>query len=440
VSLSEDGRYVAFDSTAGNLVADDTNTATDVFIRDTQSETTTRVSVASNGAQGNDFSNYSSISADGRYVVFLSQADNLVAADTNASCDTFIHDTQDGSTTRVSVASDGTEGDSQSGYPSISSDGRYVAFSSYAANLVTGDTNAVSDVFVHDTNDGSVIRVSVTPSGTEANMDALYSAISSNGCYVAFESFADNLDADDNNGSSDVFLSKFNTPPDTSTPTWPGGAAITSSNLGSTSLELTWTEALDNVAVTNYKIYKNGSLYTTVGAVTTCNVTALSPSTTYTFKVEAGDAADGWSTDGPQVNETTLSSSSQGGSANSENITDPILQPQPARIVFSDLNESHWVYNDVKNLLDNDIVLGYGDGSFRPEKFVTRAEFIKTICLAIKLKPVSVKEAGFVDVPADHWASGFIAALQGIGAIDGFADNTFRPDSEISREEMVKII
>ena len=148
-SISADGRYVAFESYATNLVSGDTNGYIDVFVHDRQGGGTTRVSVTSDGAQGGTGSWNPSISADGRYVAFMSAASNLVSGDTCCS-DIFVHDRQSGQTTRVSVASDGAQGNNHSWYPSISADGRYVAFHSYASNLVSGDTNSAPDVFVHD--------------------------------------------------------------------------------------------------------------------------------------------------------------------------------------------------------------------------------------------------------------------------------------------------
>ena len=122
---------------------------------------TTRVSVASDGAQGNGYSYHPSISADGRYVAFESDASNLVSGDTNGARDVFVHDRQGGGTTRVSVASDGAQGNGGSAHPSISADGRYVAFQSDASNLVSGDTNGWSDIFVYDRQTGQTTRVSV---------------------------------------------------------------------------------------------------------------------------------------------------------------------------------------------------------------------------------------------------------------------------------------
>ena len=148
-SVSADGRYMAFTSWASNLVSGDTNGTWDVYVHDRQTRATTRISVATGGAGGDDKSYSPSISADGRYVAFESAANNLVGEDTNGWADVFVRDRQTGVTTRVSVATGGTEGDDVSENPSISAYGRYVAFDSYASNLVSGDTNGVRDVFVH---------------------------------------------------------------------------------------------------------------------------------------------------------------------------------------------------------------------------------------------------------------------------------------------------
>jgi len=205
-ALSHDGRYVAFDSFATNLVSSDTNTANDVFVHDRQTGVTTRVSLASDGTQGNNDSYSPAISGDGRYVAFDSAATNLVSGDTNTANDVFVHDRQTGVTTRVSVASDGTQGNSDSYRPAISSDGRYVAYSSDATNLVSGDTNAVSDVFVHDRQTGTTTRVSLTANNTQGNSHSYDSAISGDGRYVAFSSQANNLASGDTNAAPDVFV------------------------------------------------------------------------------------------------------------------------------------------------------------------------------------------------------------------------------------------
>lgn len=149
-SISYDGRFVAFFSGASNLVPGDTNTTYDVFVRDRQTGETTRVSVDSGGFQGSAQSYDPSISSDGRFVAFESWASNLVPGDTNGTLDVFIHDRQTGHTLRASVNSRGLQGNDWSNDATISADGRFVAFGSRASNLVLGDTNSRLDIFVHD--------------------------------------------------------------------------------------------------------------------------------------------------------------------------------------------------------------------------------------------------------------------------------------------------
>jgi hypothetical protein len=205
-SISADGRYVAFESDASNLVSGDTNNATDIFVYDTVTNTTRRLSVASDGTQGNDPSVSPSISADGRYVAFFSWANNLVSDDTNDTSDIFVYDTVANTTRRVSVASDGTQGNDYSFSPSISADGRYVAFYSYVSNLVSGDTNNASDIFVYDTVANTSRRISVASDGTQGNLDSSFADISADGRYVAFQSSASNLVSGDTNGRQDIFV------------------------------------------------------------------------------------------------------------------------------------------------------------------------------------------------------------------------------------------
>jgi flagellin-like hook-associated protein FlgL len=205
-AVSADGRYIAYSSTASNLVSGDTNGAADIFVKDALTGTVERISVSSLGVQGNSNSYNPSISADGRYVAFQSSATNLVAGDTNFTYDIFVHDRVTGSTTRVSVDSAGAQAAGQSYEASISADGRYVAFQSSASNLVAGDTNATDDIFVHDLQTGTTSRVSISTSGSEANGQSLNPVISANGRYVTYQSIASSLAAGDTNGTNDIFV------------------------------------------------------------------------------------------------------------------------------------------------------------------------------------------------------------------------------------------
>ncbi len=205
-SMSSDGRYIAFQSDATNLVAGDTNAKTDAFVYDRDTNTTERVSVSDGGVEGNDRSYSVQISSDGRYVAFYSAATNLVVGDTNAVSDVFVYDRDTNTIERVSVDDAGVQGNGGSDYTAISSDGRYVAFYSVATNLVVGDTNGQGDTFVYDRDTNTIERVSVTDGGVEGNGLSLPYAISSDGRYVAFYSTATNLVVGDTNGVSDVFV------------------------------------------------------------------------------------------------------------------------------------------------------------------------------------------------------------------------------------------
>jgi Tol biopolymer transport system component len=187
-SLSENGRFIAFQSYASNLVADDTNGCSDVFVRDRETGRTTRVSVSSAGVEGNYYSGEPAISPDGRFVAFRSDATNLVAGDKNGQGDVFVHDLQTRKTIRVSLSSAGFEGNRQSTRPAISRDGRFIAFASEASNLVADDKNGVQDVFVRDRARETTTRIvaaSVEPDGPSGAP-----SISADGKFVAFETLA----------------------------------------------------------------------------------------------------------------------------------------------------------------------------------------------------------------------------------------------------------
>jgi Tol biopolymer transport system component len=205
-TISSDGRYVAFHSEATNLVPGDTNGSWDIFVHDCLTGETTRVSVDSMGIQGDDDSQYPDLSPDGRYVAFQSDAANLVPGDTNNKTDIFVHDCLTGVTTRVSVDSAGVESNGYSQFADLSLDGRYVAFDSSASNLVPGDTNYAHDIFVHDRNTGETTRVSVNSMGEQAKLWSHYAAITPDGRFVTFHSDAYNLVPGDTNNCLDIFV------------------------------------------------------------------------------------------------------------------------------------------------------------------------------------------------------------------------------------------
>jgi Tol biopolymer transport system component len=214
-SISADGRFVVFSSEAMDLVNGDSNGCRDVFIHVRSTPITERVSLDSSGNQGNGVSVAPQLSSDGRFVLFLSTANNFVVGDTNNFDDAFVRDLSTGITERVSVDSTGKEANGDTGSigrnddysrTSISAHGRFVAFSSGASNLVIGDTNGKYDVFVHDRSTGITERVSVSSASGEADGDSFYPSLSADGRFVAFGSWATNLVARDSKGYLDIFV------------------------------------------------------------------------------------------------------------------------------------------------------------------------------------------------------------------------------------------
>lgn len=240
-SISADGRFIAFYSTSSNLVANDSNEYSDVFVRDMESGLTELISRNSQGEPGNDSSSYAAISGDGRFVAFLSSANNLVPGDNNGADDLFVRDRQLGITEHIGqgyvpkISEDGrfvtfrrfvdpnwtawlkdrqtstveqvfaTENEANRGFD-MSGDARFIVFGSRSSNLVVGDTNGVSDVFVKDLSTGVIERISVNALGNEANGHSDFPSISLDGRLVAFRSEADNLVPGDSNGQGDTFV------------------------------------------------------------------------------------------------------------------------------------------------------------------------------------------------------------------------------------------
>jgi Tol biopolymer transport system component len=209
--ISADGRYVVFEAQAGDIVDDDDQNLADIYVRDRQTGATRRVNLTPEGDDANDDSLTPSISSDGRYVTFTSQATNILPTDLNQERDVFLIDLQTNETELISISSDGTQGDFDSGHfgageGRVSGDGRYVVYGSFATNLVPNDTNDHDDIFVRDRLKGTTERVSLATDGTEGDDHSIYPSISDDGRYVAYYSIATTLVPDDQNSQPDVFL------------------------------------------------------------------------------------------------------------------------------------------------------------------------------------------------------------------------------------------
>jgi Tol biopolymer transport system component len=235
-SVSADGKYVAFASSAANLVPGDTNGIRDVFVRDLKRGLTRRASVTTDGTQaennttgswaGNASSYYPYLSGDGRYLLFTSVVDNLVPGDTNDELDVFVRDLRHGITTRVSLGDKGQQGSLVFG-TGISGDGRYVVLTGFCGCLVAGDSNFWPDVMVRDLKKGTLRIVSRASDGTQANGSSDGGPISADGRYVVFTSYASNLVPGDTNGTIDVFRHDLKTGETIRVSVGPGGRQAT---------------------------------------------------------------------------------------------------------------------------------------------------------------------------------------------------------------------
>jgi Tol biopolymer transport system component len=205
-AISGDGRSVAFVSAASTVVPGDTNATEDVFVYDRATGVSERVSLSSDEGEGNGASYDPAISADGRYVAFTSAASSLTPGDENGEVDVFVRDREAGETILASVGPQGVMGDGPSVAPSISGDGLLVAFESDADTLVGEDDNGTGDVFLRDLVNGVTRRLSVAGNGQQTESPSFGPAISADGSSVAFESFSSRLVPDDTNGALDVFV------------------------------------------------------------------------------------------------------------------------------------------------------------------------------------------------------------------------------------------
>jgi hypothetical protein len=209
--VASNGRYVAFQSLASEFAPPDVNGVADVFVKDLETGALVCASLDPLGLVGNGASGAPALSADGRFVAFQSAAATLVAGDDNGQFDVFVRDLANGALELVSKSTDGTLGNFGSQAPSISADGRIVAYSSLADNLVPNDSNHVFDVFARHLPLGQTVRVSVSTFGAQAFSSSQSSSITADGRFVVFQSQAWNLVPDDTNGGplntfSDVFV------------------------------------------------------------------------------------------------------------------------------------------------------------------------------------------------------------------------------------------
>ncbi len=389
-SISADGHYVVFYSYASNLVSGDTNSSSDIFVRDLQTNQTSRVSVNSSGVEGDSDSFAPSISADGRYVAFHSFASNLVSGDTNNTYDIFVRDRQTGQTSRVSIDSSGVEGNSNSYNPSISADGRYVAFASESTNLVSGvDSNLKQDIFIHDRQTGDATRISVDSSGTEGNNTSYNPSISADGIYVAFSSSATNLVSGDSNGVLDIFVHENDVP------------TATFSDVPLTYWASSYIERLYNASITGG-----------------CSAVPLNycPDSSVTRAQMAIFLLKG-------IHGSSYSPPAVGVSTG-----------------FGDVATDYWAAAWIKQLAAEGVTSGCGNGNYCPDSVVTRAQMAVFLLKAkngSSYSPPAVGvSTGFNDVATDAFAAAFIKQLVADGITAGCGNSNYCPNDSVTRAQM----
>ncbi|CAM4390602.1 Tol biopolymer transport system component [Paenibacillus endophyticus] len=348
-SISADGRYVAYDSGAADLVPDDTDNR-DVFVYDRDSGSNTKIS--STTESDSDYSERPSISADGRYVAFESDSAYLVEEDNDSSKDVFILDRTTGTNRLISVTASGEQNGEESGSPTISADGMIVVFESDGA-LEDDDTNEFKDIYVYRASNAGLERISVAPDGSELENGSYEPRMSADGRYVSFETtlhsseIEQSLIASVETGTTkeanvnvsdpalklplpDVALSDgaevavfsagygnggpvtedeqlqaglfiaSKTRPDDGVPTWPEGSKLEAADIRSNRATLAWGAAVSTSGIKAYRVFANNEQITVVdGSTLTYTAEGLSPATEYIFRVEAVNVNDISSTNGP---------------------------------------------------------------------------------------------------------------------------------------------
>ena len=376
-SVSADGRFVAFESHASNFVPGDTNNALDVFVRDRLAGVTERVSVSSAGLQGDAVSNHPILSADGRFTAFFTVS-NLVPEDANGMGDVFVRDRQTGTTERVSVSSTGEEANGDSAPGAISSDGRFVAFWSYATNLVSGDTNGADDIFVHDRQTGATERVSVNSSGEQGNVGSAnpWCAISADGRFVAFGSDATNLVPGDTNARQDVYIHDRQT-------------GITERMSVSTTGEQ-------------------------------ANALSIYPDISADGRVVAFNSAA-----------TNLVPD------DTNNVWDVFVR---VRWPFRDVSPEQWAYSQTNACVDASIVRGYEDETYLPDLEVTRDQMAVFIARAMNGgEPTGPATVAFTDI-TNPWANVYIAYCMEHGVAGGYDATHYGPTLPVTRDQMAVFV
>ncbi len=442
--ISSDGRYVVFTCGASSLVPGDHNREWDVFVRDRVARTTERVSIGTGGEEGDCLSASMAISGEGRYVAFASCATNLVPGDSNGEMQILVRDRAALTTARVSVSGSGEQGDDLSCCPSISADGRYVAFVSPATNLVAGDSNDCWDIFVRDQTAGTTELISVNGSGQSGNADSRYAMISRDGRYVLFTSWASDLVSGDTNDWWDVFLrdrvegttervSVSSSGEEGSRP----DAEPDLSLLGGTSDDGRYAVFhSDAVGIVPGDTNDRSEVFLRDRVAGTTELVSVSVSGESAFGYFPSISADGRCIAFESTAEDLVPS-------DSNDCSDIFVRDLDAR--FHDVPRCFWAFGAIEACVNDQIIQGYHDNTYRPKSAVTRGQMAvyvaRTLCGGDANVPdPECTAAPFTDVACDHWARKHIVCCVDAGVVAGYEDGSYQPDEAVSRDQMAVYI
>ncbi|GIU84057.1 MAG: hypothetical protein KatS3mg008_0832 [Acidimicrobiales bacterium] len=441
-SISADGRFVAFESSASDLVPGDTNGVRDVFVRDLTSHVTRLASKDAGGGASDGESRHAHISADGRFVAFTSWASDLVSGDSNGVSDVFVHDLLSGVTRLASVDAAGGPTDGGSLTPFLSADGRFLVFESWASDLASGDADGIRDVFVRDLVSGVTRLVSVDGTGGPADAASYRPSVSADGRFVAFFSYASDLVSGDTNGAYDAFVrdlvsrvtrlvsvDQFGDPANGST-YWSSISAdgrFVAFYSNASDLIAGDTNDVSDVFVRHLECV---SRFVDVSSSSVfCDAIAA---------MSGAGVVRGFS-DGTfrpllTANRQELAAMLYRWSGS------PGFTP-PATPSFSDVPTSHVFYKEIEWAASRGVVRGFSDGTFRPVRVVTRQELVAMLYRIFGSPPFTPPATpSFSDVPTSHVFYKEIEWAAAEGVASGFSDGTFRPTQSLRRQELAAFL
>ncbi|MEO0492276.1 MAG: S-layer homology domain-containing protein [Actinomycetota bacterium] len=458
-SVSDDGRYVAFHSLATNLHPTDNDTDADIFVKDRQTGEVDLISQTPTFGAVDGRSFVPDISGDGRYVAYESEATNLVGNDTNDKWDIFVYDRDGNTTERISLSAELQNADDNSFLPKISNDGRYIAFESFAENLIFGDTNGVADVYLYDRQLVQTTRVSVPFGvGDDSNDRSLGVALSDDGTQIAFQSWASNLVPGDTNDVLDVFYFEVGDTAPTrmsqndgtggngpsALPAMAGDGSIVvfeslASNLG---------DAADTDGFWDAFIYDTTSgdlaAASPIGELAAEDVFTISPF----LESEFDDVPEGtWYTRG--VGFLKANGITTGTSATTFSPGTALTRGQMVTFLFR-LAGSQWTdqdenfddvwggtyfYEPVKWAYANDITNGTSATTFSPDGIVNRAQ-MAVFLWRLAGEPEVVTPHGFTDVPEGSFYDAAVRWLKDSGITTGTSETTYSPGAAVTRAQL----